>query len=435
MLSNALASIPANLSNETLAPMLKQVMPAVVNLSVRGQLPSIHLPPLAEDMPGFKFTPKFSSLGSGVIVDAKNGYVLTNAHVIKDAKVIIVTLKDGRRLPGKLLGKDEKSDVAVVQIKAKQLEELKFGNSDDLNVGDFVATIGSPFGLNQTATSGVISALNRSDLGLEGYENFIQTDAPINPGNSGGALVNMKGELIGMNTAIIAPSGIGGNVGIGFAIPSNMCKSVLQQIIKYGKVEHSILGVMVQNISPALADAMKLPDSKGALITQVNPDTPAAKAGIKTKDVVISVNGKPVRNAFQIRTMIGLMRPGSEVTLQVRREGKLRAVKAVTISVEKAKKQAESLDKPLLYGLSLKDFDLLDNTQHISGVEVLYVDDYSVAYSSGLRPGDIILSANNQPVTSINKLQEIAKKSPNRLLLKVKQGGILGGDIFLVLEK
>ncbi|MCK4609153.1 MAG: trypsin-like peptidase domain-containing protein, partial [Gammaproteobacteria bacterium] len=327
----ATSSAVAAVGNSTLAPMLNKVMPAVVNISVRGQLPTMTLPyskipkELRPDTKSqavppnadIQITPRFEGVGSGVIIDAKHGYILTNAHVVKNAKLIIVTLKDGRRLQGKTIGADEKSDVAVVQIKAKHLQAISFGDSDNVQVGNFVAAIGNPFGLSQTVTSGIVSGLGRSHLGIEGYENFIQTDAPINPGNSGGALVNMHGQLVGINTAIITPSKLGGSVGIGFAIPSNMAKSVMDQIIKYGKVEHSVMGIIVQNITPALSDALQLSSTKGALISEVSPGMPAAKAGLKSKDIIISLNGKPAHNAFQISTNVGLLRPGSKVTLKV----------------------------------------------------------------------------------------------------------------------
>ncbi len=436
-------STAAAVNHKTLAPMLKNVMPAVVNISVRGQLPPIMLPyPYGQQPPqhpglplppDIKITPKFEGVASGVIVNAKQGYILTNAHVVKDAKIIIVTLKDGRRMEGKLLGADEKSDIAVIQIRAKHLNQISFADSDTMEVGDFVAAIGNPFGLNQTVTAGVVSGLGRSHLGIEGYENFIQTDAPINPGNSGGALVNMQGKLVGINTAIITPYSIGGSVGIGLAIPSNMAKSILQQIIKYGKVEHSLIGVIVQNITPALAEALDLPNTNGALVSEVNPGTPAYKAGIKPKDIIISLNGKTIRNAFQVSTKVGLMRPGTKITLKILQNGKTKTVYPVTISPKQIKAIQERIAKPLLNGLSLRNYNQLEDNQQISGVQVIDADEFSLAYSSGLRPGDVILEANEQPIANIEQLRKIAAKYPDSLLLKVRRED--GVDNFMVLER
>lgn len=432
---NAVAKLPINPS---MAPMLHKVMPAVVNISVRGRL-NINLPfriPGAPTQPGgngTKLRPKFAGLGSGIIFNAARGYVLTNYHVVKNAKIIVVTLYDGRRLRGKLLGSDAKSDIAVLKITAKHLQALKLGDSSKLNVGDYVAAIGSPFGLRQTVTSGVISGLGRSHLGIEGYENFIQTDAPINPGNSGGALVNMTGELIGINTAIITPSSIGGNIGIGMAIPVNMCKKVINQIIHFGKVEHSILGVIVQNISPALADAMHLPSINGALVSDVNPGTPAANAGLQTKDVITKIDGHQIRDAYEVSTDVGLTRPGKTLVLTVRRNGKIIKLTAKTISLKAMKAAMEKAKRYLLTGLSLRNYNQLENNQQVHGVQIAGVGDFSVAYSCGLRPGDVILSAAGQLVENINDLKQIAAINPNSMLLKIKRG--TAGNIFLVLER
>ncbi|KPJ67920.1 MAG: hypothetical protein AMJ43_02205 [Coxiella sp. DG_40] len=437
----------ALIGHNTLAPMLKKAMPAVVNISVRGQLPPIILPyeqipdnlkpeapqPGMPFSPDIKVTPKFEGVGSGVIVDAEHGYILTNAHVVKDAKIIIITLNDGRHLEGKVLGADEPSDVAVIQVKAKHLDAISFADSDKLKVGDFVAAIGNPFGLSQTVTAGVVSGLGRSQLGIEGYENFIQTDAPINPGNSGGALVDMQGELVGINTAIVSPYSVGGSVGIGFAIPSNMAESVMEQIIKYGKVEHSLIGIIVQNVTPSLSDALHLTNTKGALVSQVLPSSPADDAGIMVKDVIIALNGKSIDNAFQVGTTIGLLRPGTKINLKIIRNGKIENVYPVTISPKKVKEIQENVQKPLLNGLSLRNFNQLENDQQITGVQVIDVDEFSLAYSSGLRPGDVILSANEQSITNIDELKKTAARHPDSLLLKVNRKD--GGDIFVVLER
>jgi serine protease Do len=435
-MSVAEAASLSTYNGNTIAPMLKNVMPAVVNISVRGIMPPMHVPYSAS--PGgptqdVVITPKFEGVGSGVIVDAKRGYILTNEHVVKDAKIIIIILQDGRRLQATRLGGDEQSDIAVLQINAKHLKAIPLGDSTKLKVGDFVAAIGSPFGLSQTVTSGVISGLGRSYLGIEGYENFIQTDAPINPGNSGGALVDMHGRLIGINTAIFSQSG--GNIGIGFAIPVNMCKRVMYQIIKYGKVEHSILGVTVQNITPALADVLHLPSTEGALVAQVTHGTPAAKAGLRSKDIILKINNETILNSSQVSTTIGLMRPNTKLNLLIRRGRATFNVSAVTVSLYKLREVNSKAPKFLLDGLVLKEYDQLENNKQVKGIQVRYVDDFSVAYSCGLRANDVILVANDQRVVTIEQLEKIARKNPDQVLLQVKRGVIGGGVIYLVLEK
>jgi len=420
-------------NNVTLAPMLKNVMPTIVNISVRGEMPMVNVP-MEDKQKGKRnvpVIPKFEDLGSGIIVDAEHGYIITNAHVIKDATAITVILKDGRSMQAKVIGYDTPSDIAVIQIKAKRLSQLTFGDSDKLQVGDFVCAIGSPFGLEQTVTSGVISGLERSNLGIEGFENFIQTDAPINPGNSGGALVDMKGNLIGINTAIIAPSH--GSAGIGLAIPSNMAKSVMEQLIKYGKVKRGILGIMVQDITPALADAMDLPSTDGALVSQILPGGPAAVSGLKNKDVILKIMDKPVHSAVQISNTVSLMEIGSTVDLEIYREKKTQHLKATIADPEKLKKAQQEAPKTLLSGTVLRNFNQLVDNQQIIGVEILYVDDATIAYSCGLRAGDVILSAANKEVKTIDELQAIADKNPKRLLLEIKRG--LAGNLFLVLEQ
>lgn len=418
----------------SLAPMLQKVLPAVVNISVRGELPPMRVPIVGRDMQrrNVEVSPKFEDLGSGVIVDAKNGYIVTNAHVVKDAQAITITLKDGRKLQAKVIGADAPSDVAVLQVEAHRLEQVSFGDSDKLRIGDFVSAIGSPFGLQQTVTSGVISGLERSNLGIEGYESFIQTDAPINMGNSGGALVDMQGELIGINTAIITPSPVGGSVGIGLALPSNMVRSVMEQLVKYGKVERGVLGVLAQDVTPALADAMHLPSAEGALVSQVLPNTPASEAGIKSKDVIISILDKPVRSAAHVRNIVSLQRVGSRIALKIWRDNKFINLSAVNIDPGKIKARKQAEEKQLLAGLELKSFNQLVDNEQIKGVQVLYVDSNSVAYSCGLREGDVILTAGNQPVSNIDDLKAAAAKNPKQLLLEVKRG--MMGNIFVVLE-
>src|SRR4051794_19679538 len=297
VISAAVAAQPAGLPTRdglpTLAPILEKVTPAVVNIAVLQKSPEEENPLLRDPFfRRFFGGPQQSepqvAAGSGVIVDAKNGYVITNAHVVKDAKEIQITLRDNRRLPAKLVGADPGTDVAVVKVDPKNLVELKFGDSDVLQVGDFVVAIGNPFGIGQTATSGIVSALGRSGLSVEGYEHFIQTDASINPGNSGGALVNLKGELIGINSAIIGPSG--GNVGIGFAVPSVMARAVMDQLIRFGEVRRGRLGISMEDVA----------GGEGAKVAEVQANSPAAQAGVKPGDVVTALNGRPVRGAAEL---------------------------------------------------------------------------------------------------------------------------------------
>lgn len=326
----AVASLPFAVGGQTLptlAPMLEHATPAVVNIATEGR---VRLPrnPLLDDpffrhffdIPNQPLERRTQSLGSGVVVDARNGYVITNHHVIENAQTVTVTLRDGRQLNAKIIGSDPDSDLAAIQIPANNLTALPLADSDALRVGDFVVAIGNPFGLGQTVTSGIVSALGRSGLGIEGYEDFIQTDASINPGNSGGALVNLQGELVGVNTAILAPSG--GNVGIGFAIPANMVSQVMGQILKYGEVRRGQLGVTVQDLTPQLARASGAPDAQGALIAQVQPNSAAARAGLRAGDVVVAVNDRPIRSSGSLRTTIGLLPVGDEVKLDVLRDGR-----------------------------------------------------------------------------------------------------------------
>ncbi|MBN2689055.1 MAG: Do family serine endopeptidase [Gammaproteobacteria bacterium] len=440
----SIAATPITNTQSTLAPMLSKVMPAVVNISVRGQLPPATMDSEennnhqtnSQNNNGYtNHQPKkFAGLGSGVIMDAKHGLIVTNAHVLKDAKVILVSLKDGRRFQANLLGVDEKSDIAVIKINAKHLSAIKLGDSSKLRVGDFVAAVGNPFGLNQTVTSGVISGLGRTQLGIDGYENFIQTDASINPGNSGGALVNSKGELIGINTAILSPYNLGGNIGIGFAIPVNMCKEVVQQIVTYGKVEHSVVGLMLQNISPALANAMQLRSTRGALVSSVVPNSPGDHAKLKSRDIIIGIDGRKVRDAFQVSTAVGLMRPSSKIKLEVLRQGKSFHTTIKTISITEMQKIVKENSNDLLAGVAIHNFDQIFDDDHIIGVQVLRVGAFSVAYSSGLRPGDVILEAANKEIHDIAELQKLVSKHKDNLLLKIKRDAY-GPDLFIVLER
>ncbi len=420
----------------TLAPMLDQVMPAVVNISTRTRI-RVQENPLLSD-PFFRHffnipqtaprTREEQSLGSGVIVDAAHGYIVTNNHVIDKADEITVTLRDGRKFRARLVGTDPQSDVAVVQIRAKDLHQIPFGDSDRLRVGDFVVAIGNPFGLSQTVTSGIVSALGRTGLGIEGYEDFIQTDASINPGNSGGPLVDLRGQLVGINTAIVGPSG--GNVGIGFAIPSNMVRQVMEQLIQYGEVRRGQLGVYAQDLTPELAEAFGTGRIQGAVIAQVTPNSPAQKAGLRPGDIVLSIDGHKVHNAAELRNRIGVMRVGERLRLEVLRNGRrlniearIEAPKLTTLDAGKMNPRLEGAvlanipDNHPLYG-------------KVTGVMVAAVEPGSPAWAAGLRKGDVITSINRHPVGTIDDARA-ALRSSKTVLLNIQRGN---GALFLLLR-
>jgi len=316
-----------------LPEMLKTVVPGIVNISTRTLIRYEENPLLKDpffrhffDIPNVPLEREQQSLGSGVIVDARKGYIVTNNHVINKADKITVTLQDGQNFEAILVGSDENTDIALIRIKNGNLVELPKGNSDLLRVGDFVVAIGSPFGLGQTVTSGIVSALGRNSLGIEGYEDFIQTDASINPGNSGGALVNLKGELVGINTAIVGPSG--GNVGIGFAIPINLANQVINQISQYGEIKRGQLGIQMQDLTPALSSAFNIKEQKGAVIAGLIPGSPVEKAGLQRGDVVIAVNGQNIDSATKLRNRIALMQVGDLVSLDILRDNEEINIKA-----------------------------------------------------------------------------------------------------------
>ena len=313
----------------TLAPLLKDVTPAVVNIATKGHeaVNPLYNDPLFRrfyNIPEGAPEREVQAAGSGVIIDAKAGYVVTNNHVIEHADEIVVTLKDNRQLKAKLVGTDPDTDIAILQVEAKNLTALVIGDSEKLQVGDFVIDIGNPFGLGQTVTSGIVSALGRTGLGIESYENFIQTDASINPGNSGGALINLRGELVGINTAIVGPSG--GNVGIGFAVPINMAQSVMQQLIAHGEVKRGRLGVEVQDLTPDIAEALRLDVPGGAVISRVEPGSPARRAGLQPGDVIIAIDDGAVQNSSDLRNRIGLTPVGQTIRLTILRNGNRQTV-------------------------------------------------------------------------------------------------------------
>lgn len=419
-------------SMPSLAPMLKRTMPAVVNISTKTEIEAAEHPLMRD--PFFRHffeipnqgprKQQSSSLGSGVIIDSSKGFVLTNNHVIDKANEIQVTLSDGRHFAAKLIGADPESDLAVIQIQASGLTQINLADSDILEVGDYVVAIGNPFGLGQTVTSGIISALGRSGLGIEGYEDFIQTDASINPGNSGGALVNLHGELIGINTAILAPNG--GNVGIGFAIPANMAANIEKQLIEHGEIRRGLLGVNVQDLTPDLAQAFDLKQNQGAVVTGVHKDSPAAKAGVEAGDIVQSVNGRKMKNGMDVRNAVGLLPIGSEVRLGLVHKGgqveRVAIIAAPHIEHEDGKKI-----HPKLSGTQLGN---LAGNEGIMGIRVEKIHTASYAYQAGLRPGDIITMANRQPVSSLDDLSKVSKGSRD-LLLNIQRGD---GGFFLMLR-
>jgi serine protease Do len=432
----AIASLPLAVENKplpSLAPMLQKTIPAVVNVAIRGRYNSAADPFIEPDSKGRgnrRNGKEFHTDGSGVIVDAKDGYILTNAHVTNQADTITVTLNDGRRFQAKLVGQDTASDIAVLKINTTNLTAIPLATASKAQVGDFVVAIGSPFGLKQSVTSGIVSAVQRNDLGIEGYEDFIRTDASINPGNSGGALVNLKGQLVGINTAILAPNG--GNVGIGFAIPADMAKNIIDQIIKYGSVSRGVAGIMMQTVTPELAHAFKEPEAKGALVTQVVATAPAAKAGLKVGDIIEAINGEAVNNSGQVRNAIGLVRAGSTIDLQILRNNKKQTIKLVTTEPQEYEKASRE-SNPFLFGMVMRNFDAqMPNFGHVQGIQILSLKDNCPAWQAGLRPGDLIISANNQPAPDLNKLNKIATQDNEQLLINVFRGN---SSAFFVISK
>ncbi|MBP7711162.1 MAG: DegQ family serine endoprotease [Gammaproteobacteria bacterium] len=422
------AALPPMVEGErlpSLAPMLERVTPAVVNISTRSTVRAQRSPLLSDpffrrffDVPDRPQERRSQSLGSGVVVDARRGYVLTNHHVVDNAQEIAVTLQDGRRLEGKLVGSDPETDIAVVQVPPENLTALNLADSDRLRVGDFVVAIGNPFGLGQTVTSGIVSALGRRGLGIEGYEDFIQTDASINPGNSGGPLVDLRGELVGLNTAILAPNG--GNVGIGFAIPANMARDVMAHLVAHGAVRRGEIGVTVQDLTPALAGAFDLSREQGAVVTGVAKDSPAARAGLKPGDALVSINGREVRDAADVRNAIGLLRVGQEVRVEFQRAGKVRSV---TIRVAEPSREAAAGDAlhPHLAGATFGDLESPQQGRK-KGVGVLGVEGRSPAAELGLRKGDVITSVNRTPVEGLEDFTRLVRQSGSGLLLGMRRG-------------
>lgn len=431
-LAAASAALPPTVGDTpvpSLSPMIKRVSPAIVNVATRGTIKDRGPQnPLLDD-PFFRrffdvppdSSPRerpFQSAGSGVIFDAKNGYILTNAHVVENASEITVTLLDGRDLKADVVGSDELSDVAVLKVKSANLTQIALGDSSNVEVGDFVVAIGNPFGLQNTVTSGIVSGLGRSNINPDGYEDFIQTDASINPGNSGGALVNLKGELIGINTAILSRTG--GNIGIGFAIPVNMAHSVMDQLLKFGSVKRGLLGVNISPMGPDIAQALGLKDAQGALVTQVVEGSAADKAGIKTGDVITSINNTTVKSPTELRNTVGLMRVGDKVDVGLLRDGKPRKVTAVIAEATSASAPTGKSDEihRSLEGASLAD------APDGGGALVRAIDPGSPAAQTGLRNNDVIVGVNRARVTNLAQFKERAKGS-SALVLEVRRGNTI----------
>jgi Do/DeqQ family serine protease len=409
----------------SLAPMVKRISPSVVNIATRGTIKEKpgQRNPLMDDPFFRRFfdTPpdskprerQFQSAGSGVIVDAKNGYIITNHHVVENASEITITLLDNRSFSAKVVGSDEGADIAVLQAKQPNLIAMPLGDSAHLEVGDFVVAIGNPFGLQHTVTAGIVSALGRSGINPEGYEDFIQTDASINPGNSGGALVNLKGELVGINSAIL--SGSGGNIGIGFAIPVNMVKGVMEQLIKYGQVKRGILGVNIYNVTPEIAKEFGLTESTGALVAGVAPASSAEKAGIKTGDIITSINGIVMKSASELRNSIGMLRVGDKVEIGLLRDGK--PLKVTALIAERSEAEtANAVD----IAQGLEGAELADAPAG-AGVLVRSVQEGSPAAQAGLKTNDLIVGVGRTPISNAKSFREAAKGA-NVLVLNVRRG-------------
>lgn len=417
------SQVPGQADVPSLAPMLEKVLSAVVSVQVEGTAVQTQKVPeelkkfFGEGGGGGRQAQPFEGLGSGVIIDAAKGYVLTNNHVINQAEKISIQLNDGREFAAKLIGSDDQSDIALLQIpNPKGLTQIAIADSDALRVGDFAVAVGNPFGLGQTATSGIVSALGRSGLNLEGLENFIQTDASINRGNSGGALLNLKGELIGINTAILAPGG--GSVGIGFAIPSNMARTLSQQLIQFGEIKRGLLGIKGTELNADIAKAFNLNVQRGAFVSEVMPNSGSAKAGVKSGDVIVSLNGKSLSSFAELRSRIATTEPGSKVKLGMLRDGKPLEVE-VTLDKSSSSSASAELIAPALQGATLSDGQLKDGTK---GIRVDEVEKDSPAAQAGLHKDDVIININRTHVQSIAEMRKQLEAKPPVIALNVVRG-------------
>ncbi len=415
----------------SLAPLVKESAPAVVIVATQGKLqqPQTQEPhpffdhPFFERYFGERPNPqprRPRAMGSGVIVDAENGYLLTNHHVIDNAEQITVALTDRREFEAEVVGADPETDIALLKIDADSLTALPFADSNELQVGDYVVAIGNPFGLGQTITAGIVSAVGRSGLRLESYEDFIQTDAAINVGNSGGALINLKGELVGINTAIF--SGRGGNIGIGFAIPINMARQIMDQLLTHGEIQRGRIGVQIQDLIPDLAEALGTSHERGAVVAQVIPGTPAEAAGIQIGDVIVEMNGEPVVGSSDLRNKVGLLRVGDAVRLTIERDGK-----PMTIELAVGERSEVALGAgsqiPQLKGVVLGPLTPSSPLhEEVEGVLVIEVEVDTPAWNAGLREGDVIVEVNRREVKSTEEILEALEGSFPPLLLNIRRG-------------
>jgi Do/DeqQ family serine protease len=414
----------------TLAPLIETISPAVVNISVTGSVttgPRVQEDELLRRFFDFEGPPgrqrEVEGAGSGVIVDAAKGYVLTNHHVIANAEKITVTLLENRSLTARVVGSDEGSDLAVLQIDAANLHSIPFGDSSTLRVGDYVVAIGNPFGFSNSVTSGIVSALGRSGLNRDAFEDFIQTDASINPGNSGGALVNLNGELVGINSAIISRTG--GNVGIGFAIPVNMVRAVMEQLVATGTVRRGLLGVNINDVTPEIAATLGLDDNSGALVIRVGEGSAAERAGIQIDDVIVTINGKSLRDSGSLKSLIGLLQPGESVAVGLIRDGREQTLTAVlgeiepTVAVTATSPEETKTELDALF----EGADLVDNASSsgVPGVLVARVDPGSPAALRGLLPGDIITKVNRVRIQTLDEAVPLMETA-RAIILEVQRG-------------
>ena len=431
-------------SRNSFAPVVKRVVPAVVSITSskmvktglegegQGQVDPLFRQFFGGQGRQFNVVPRerrAEGMGSGVIVSPE-GYILTNNHVIDGANNVLVTLADRREFKARVVGSDPKTDIAVLKIDAQSLQPIVIGESDKLQVGDYVLAVGNPFGLGKTVTMGIVSATGRGNLGIEDYENFIQTDASINPGNSGGALVNERGELVGINTAILS-HGSEGNQGIGFAVPVSVAHNVMNQILKDGRVTRSYLGVMAQDVSPAIARAFHETEVRGALIGDVSPNSPAQKAGLEKGDIILEINGKPVNDGAQLRMNVSLMRPGTTVTVKVLRDGQTRdfSVRLAELPTEQARAEKRSDDVgTAMEGVSVENLNArtareLGLPASAAGVVVTEIDPSSHAARSGLQQGDVIQEVNRHAIKNTSDFEQAIRSSKDEALLLVKRQG------------
>ncbi|MDH5610888.1 MAG: DegQ family serine endoprotease [Gammaproteobacteria bacterium] len=422
-----MAGLPASVNGEalpTLAPLVEKTRPAVVNIATRGRT-NVQNNPLLNDPFFRRFFQDFGnvpqhretrSLGSGVVIDAGKGFIVTNHHVVDGADEIQITLYDGKEFAATLVGSDPEADVALLKVDAKNLTEIAMADSDQLRVGDFAVAIGNPFGLGQTVTSGIVSALGRTGLGIEGYEDFIQTDASINPGNSGGALVNLNGDLIGINTAIIAAGGQG-NVGIGFAIPINMVRQIVDQLIEFGEVRRGMLGVIMQNLTPELAKAFGLDLNSGVVISKVIEGSAAEEAGVKAGDVVVSINGEPIKSASAMRNAVGMLRVGEKMKMEVIRDDRRKTLTAVIKDQVDESVEGKKVHERLA-GATIEQ----SNEGGEVYLVVTEVEQNSPAWQSSLRKGDIILSVNRKAVKTLEEFKQVVGDKSKQILLNIQRG-------------